>query len=181
MTKNKTLKIVYSAVCLALAYTLPFLTGQIPAIGKALCPMHLPVLLCGFVCGWPWGLLVGFVAPILRSVLVGMPPLFPKGIAMAFELATYGALAGFLYSKSKKKVADIYISLLEAMLAGRIVWGIMRFVLAGFSTTAFPMSAFVAGAVTDAIPGIIAQIIIVPVLVLALNKAGLCPNSRSNK
>ncbi|MBE6629112.1 MAG: ECF transporter S component, partial [Ruminococcaceae bacterium] len=77
---NKTLKMVLAALFLAMAYVLPFLTGQIPEIGAMLCPMHIPVLLCGFLCGWPWGLAVGFVAPLLRSLTLGMPPLFPTAL-----------------------------------------------------------------------------------------------------
>ena len=92
-------RMVFAALCLALALVLPFLTGQIPQVGSALCPMHIPVLLCGFLCGWPWGLAVGFIAPLLRSVIFGMPPMVPAAVAMAFELATYGAVAGFLYRK----------------------------------------------------------------------------------
>ena len=75
---------------LAIALALPFITGQIPEIGAMLCPMHIPALLCGFLCGWPWGAAVGFIAPLLRGALFGMPVLFPTGTAMAFELAVYG-------------------------------------------------------------------------------------------
>ena len=71
---NRLRRLVYSALFLALALLLPFLTGQIPQIGSALNPMHIPVLLCGFVCGWPWGLAVGLIAPLLRHLLFGMPP-----------------------------------------------------------------------------------------------------------
>ena len=80
-------KLTYSALSLALAMVLPFLTGQIPEIGSMLCPMHLPALLCGFMCGWPWGLAVGFISPLLRSMIFGMPPVW-VAIAMAFEMAT---------------------------------------------------------------------------------------------
>ena len=97
-------RLTYSALCLALAIVLPFLTGQIPQIGSALCPMHIPVLLCGFLCGWPWGLAVGFIAPLLRSVMFGMPPMFPTALAMAFELAVYGGVSGFLYRKFPKTI-----------------------------------------------------------------------------
>ena len=90
------LKMVLAALFLALAYIMPFLTGQIPEVGAMLCPLHIPVLLCGFICGWPWGLAVGFVAPLLRSLILGMPPMFPTAICMAFELAVYGGVAGFL-------------------------------------------------------------------------------------
>lgn len=89
-------KLTYSALYLAIALVLPFLTGQIPEIGSMLCPMHIPALLCGFVCGWPWGLAVGFVSPLLRSLLFGMPTAY-TAVAMAFELAAYGAVSGILY------------------------------------------------------------------------------------
>ena len=106
----KVYKMVLAAMFLALAMVLPFLTGQIPQIGSALCPMHIPVLLCGFFCG-PWyALAVGFIAPLLRFLIFGMPPIMPTGIAMCFELATYGFMVGFLYKKlPKKKVIPIYI------------------------------------------------------------------------
>ena len=96
MTSLQTRKLTYAALFLALAMVLPFLTAQIPEIGSMLSPMHIPVLLCGFLCGWPWGLAVGFIAPPLRSVLFGMPAMFPGAAAMAFELATYGAVSGLL-------------------------------------------------------------------------------------
>ncbi len=166
-------RLVFSAVCLALCLVLPFLTGQLQQLGNALCPMHLPVLLCGFLCGWPWGLAVGFVAPLLRSVCFGMPSLYPAAISMAFELAAYGAVTGLAYRMLPKTVPCIYLSLILAMLAGRAVWGAVRFVLAGLSTTAFPLSAFLAGAFTTAVPGIILQLAVIPLLVLALRRAGL--------
>ncbi len=163
----------YSALCLALALVLPFLTGQIPQIGSALCPMHLPVLLCGFLCGWPWGLAVGFIAPLLRSVIFGMPPMIPTALAMAFELATYGALAGFLYRKFPKTIPGIYASLLIAMICGRLVWGVVRLILAGVQGNGFTFAMFLSGAITTAIPGIIAQLVLIPAIVYAMEKAGL--------
>ena len=90
-------------IMLALALVLPFLTGQIPEIGSMLCPMHLPALLCGFMCGWPWGLAVGLISPLLRSVIFGMPPMFPTAVSMAFEMAAYGAVSGLLYRLLPKK------------------------------------------------------------------------------
>lgn len=167
-------RLVYAAVCLALALVLPFLTGQIPEIGSKLCPMHIPVLLCGFLCGPLYGAVVGAVAPLLRSVLFGMPPIFPTALAMAFELAAYGALAGVLYRKLPRgKVWSVYAALIGAMIGGRLVWGAARFILAGLSGSQFPFSAFLAGAVTGAIPGIILHIVLIPVLVIALEKAKL--------
>ncbi|MBE5949485.1 MAG: ECF transporter S component [Lachnospiraceae bacterium] len=171
MTKKSTLKIAYSAVCIALAMVLPFLTGQIPQVGNALSPMHIPVFLCGFLCGWPYGIIVGFISPILRFFAFGMPPLMPKGLSMALELATYGFVSGILYKKLPKTTLNIYISLIIAMVTGRIVWGAARFVLAGISGTDFPFSAFIAGAVTTALPGIVLHLVIIPLIVLALKKA----------
>ena len=126
-------RLTASALCLAAAYLLPFLTGQIQQIGKMLCPMHLPVLLCGMICGWQYGLAVGFIAPLLRSLIVGMPPMMPTAVAMAFELAAYGVIAGLLCRALSKKPAWIYVSLIGAMLGGRIVWGGVSYLLAGLT------------------------------------------------
>ena len=178
MTKQRkrTLKLTFSAVCLALAMVLPFLIGQIPQIGQALSPMHIPVFLCGFLCGWPWGLAVGLIAPLMRSALFGMPAFFPGACSMAFELAAYGFLSGLLYDRFPKKTLYIYLTLLISMVAGRIVWGCARYVFAGLSGSEFPFSAFIAGAVTNAVPGIVLHIVLIPLLILALKKAGLILN-----
>ena len=168
--KNEMKQLTLSAMFLALAFVMPFLTGQIPQIGSMLCPMHIPVLLCGFFCGAPWGLVVGFVAPILRSFTLGMPPMFPTAFCMAFELATYGFIAGWLHNKLSKKKANVYVSLLGAMVIGRLVWGIIMFCCMGFDASKFGLSAFLAGAVLNAVPGIIVQIVLIPVLVITLGK-----------
>ena len=169
-------RLTYAALCLALAMVLPFLTGQIPEIGSMLSPMHIPVLLCGFLCGWPWGLAVGFIAPLLRSVLFGMPPMFPGAVSMAFELATYGAFSGWLRRVLPRTNPMVYVILIVSMIAGRVVWGIARLILAGLSGNTFAWSAFIAGAVTNAIPGIILHIVLIPVLVIVLERAGLSLN-----
>ena len=176
MARKKTVKLTYSAICLALALVLPFLTGQIPQIGQALSPMHIPVFLCGFLCGWPWGLAVGFIAPLLRSLLFGMPAIFPNACAMALELATYGFVSGLLYRLLPKKTGWIYGVLLISMVAGRLVWGAARYVFAGIQGSEFTFAAFLAGAVTKAVPGIILHILLVPLIVIALKRAGLIPN-----
>ena len=176
MTRKRTLKLTYAALCLALAIVLPFVTGNIPQIGQALSPMHIPVLLCGFLCGWPWGLVIGFIAPLLRSVLFGMPPMFPGACAMAFELAAYGALTGLLYKVLPKTTGNIYVTLIAAMIGGRIVWGIARYIFAGVQGTGFTFAAFIAGAVTGSIPGIILHIVLIPLIVIVLKRAGLVPN-----
>ncbi len=173
---KRTKKLTYAAACLALALVLPFLTGQIPTIGKMLSPMHIPVFLCGFLCGWPWGLAVGFLAPLMRSVLFGMPAFFPGACAMAFELATYGVVCGLLYRRMPRGIGGIYLTLIVSMICGRLVWGIARYVFAGLSGSTFPMEAFIAGAVTNAIPGIILHLILVPLVVLAMQRAKLVLN-----
>lgn len=165
---NRLLKMVFSAFFLALAYVLPFLIGQIPEIGSMLCPLHIPVLLCGLLCGWPWGLAVGFTSPLLRSLTLGMPPLFPTAVCMAFELATYGAVGGFMHRLLPRKKPYIYCSLLCAMLVGRIVWGIAMVICLGLGDGGFTFATFIAGAFTNAIPGIVLQIILIPVLVMIL-------------
>ena len=170
MGRNEIKRITLSAMFLALAFVMPFLTGQIPQIGSMLCPMHIPVLLCGFFCGAPWGLVVGCSAPILRSFTLGMPPMFPTAFCMAFELAAYGFVAGWLHGRLPKKKVNVYISLLAAMLIGRLVWGCMMFCCMGFDISKFGLSAFLAGAVFNAVPGIVVQIVLIPVLVIALEK-----------
>lgn len=175
MNTQQTKKMVFSAFFLALALVLPFLTGQIQQFGNMLSPMHIPVLLCGFICGWPWGLLVGAVSPLLRSVIFGMPPLMPVAVAMAFELAAYGAVAGIVYNLLPRKILNIYISLIIAMLAGRIVWGIAMYLLLMSTGGTFALQAFLAGAFIKSWPGIILHIAIIPPIILALQKAKLIP------
>lgn len=172
MKKRKDIKkLTLSAMFLALAFVLPFFTGQIEQIGSMLCPMHIPVILCGFFCGGPWGLVVGFIAPILRSVVLGMPPMFPKAVCMAFELATYGFVAGILYNKLPKKKINVYITLIIAMVIGRLVWGVVMFACMGLDATKFSFEAFVSGAITTAIPGIILQLVLIPILVITLDRS----------
>lgn len=162
---------VTAAVCLALCLVLPFLTGQIPQIGGALCPMHIPVLLAGFLCGPWWAAAVGLIAPLLRHVLFHTPPLLTAA-AMCFELGTYGLVSGLLYRLLPKRSSSIYASLIAAMLAGRVVWGVVRVLLTGVSGEAFTWEMFLAGAFIKAVPGIIIHIALIPLLVMALKRAG---------
>lgn len=172
---NKRIRtLVLAAMCLALAMVLPFLTGQIPQIGQALSPMHIPALLCGFICGPVWGLIIGFISPLLRSQIFSMPPL-AVALPMAFELAAYGFTAGILYKLLPKKLPYIYVSLIAAMVTGRIVWGIVKWTVAVVNAGSFGFQAFIAGAVTGSIPGIFCHIILVPLIVVALKKARLMP------
>jgi LytS/YehU family sensor histidine kinase len=165
-------KLVYSAMFLAMALLLPFLTGQIQSFGAALCPMHIPVLLCGFICGPVYGAAVGAIAPLMRHAIFGMPLLW-SAIPMAFELAAYGLCAGLLYKLLPKKNVYIYVTLISSMLAGRIIWGAVSFALAGLRETSFSFAIFSASAFAGSVPGIILQIVLIPVIVMALKRAKL--------
>lgn len=171
--RTSTQNLVLSAMLMALGMVLPFFTGQIPRIGNMLLPMHLPVLVCGLVCGWQYGGVIGFVLPLFRYVLFGMPPM-PNGIAMAFELAAYGAIAGFLYEHSKWKcIVALYRSLIAAMLGGRIIWGIVRILMIGAAKEPFTWQMFMAGAFFNAIPGIVLQLVFIPALMIVLDRTGM--------
>lgn len=167
-------KLTLSAMFLALGLVLPLLTGEIPQIGNMLLPMHIPVFLCALICGWPYGLAIGFILPLLRFMIFGMPVLYPIGIAMAFELATYGFIAGFIYSHSRWQcVISLYRSILAAMVIGRVVWGAVEAALLGFGGKAFTLQMFFAGAFINAIPGIVIQLMLIPAVMVALNRTGL--------
>ena len=171
MKNNRISRLVISAMLLAIGLVLPFLTGQIPEICSMLLPLHLPALICGFVCGWPWGLAVGLIAPVLRSFTLGMPPMYPTAVCMAFELAAYGSVSGLMHRLLPRKKGYIYCSLLTAMVAGRLVWGGAMYVALGIKGGAFTFSAFMAGAVVNALPGIIVQIVLIPIVVMLLERA----------
>lgn len=172
---NKKIKnLSLAAVFLAIGLVLPLLTGQIPQIGSMLLPMHIPVFLCGLICGWHYGAAVGFILPLLRYAIFGMPVLFPKGIAMSFELLTYGLVAGLLYGLSRWQcVISLYRSLIAAMLAGRVVWGAVQLLLLGLSGDGFTWQMFLAGAFLNAVPGLIVQLVLIPAIMVALNRTGL--------
>ena len=110
--------LVYAALFLALAFLLPFLTANNQPLNTAISPMHIPAFLCGMICGPGWGAAVGFCAPLLRSVTLGMPPL-PMAACMAFELAAYGFFAGLLRRVFPKKIPFLYISLGRFTVIGK--------------------------------------------------------------
>ncbi len=170
-TRSATATMVLAAMFLALGIVMPFITGQIPEVGSMLLPMHLPVLVCGYVCGWKYGMAVGFIVPLLRSVMFGMPPLLPTGLCMAFELAAYGACVGILYGRLPKSMGSIYVSLIGAMIVGRLVWGVVAMAVYGVMGNAFSMQMFIGGALLNAIPGIVMQIVLIPVIIVALKRA----------
>lgn len=164
---------VLSGLFLALGFVLPFLTGQTVELGRMLLLMHIPVLLCGFLCGPLWGLAVGAATPLLRSLLLGMPPLFPIAASMAFELAAYGALAGILYGFFRKKKYGIYYSLIGSMLGGRMVWGAAAAIFYTMAGMPFNAQIFMTGGFISAWPGILLQLVVIPPIVAALGKRNL--------
>ena len=177
--------LVYSALCLSLCLVLPFLTGQLQSLGSFLSPMHLPVLLCGLICTWYWGALVGFIAPLLRFVMFGMP-MIVKAVPMAFELAAYGAVAGLLMMWLPKKLpylCNIYASLVGAMIAGRIMWALATLVcfFVGFTKSMLTFKAFLATEFVGTWAGIVLQLVIIPPVVLAMHRAHLISNNNKAK
>lgn len=173
---NNVKKLAVTAMLFAVGMVLPFFIGQIPAIGKMLLPMHIPVLLCGFIVGWQYGALIGFLLPIVRGLVFGMPPLYPNAVAMAFEMAAYGFVSGYLYSHARWQCTKmLYISLVTAMLAGRIVWAFAEVILLGIGGNIFTWKMFAAGAFLNAIPGIIVQLTLIPLIMVALRRAKVVP------
>ena len=182
MKRKELINFNLSALFIALGLILPFLTGQIQQIGSMLLPMHIPVLLCGLICGWKYGLFVGFILAPLRSVIFGMPPMFPTAIAMAFELATYGVVIGFLYQRSNKKsVASVYRSMIGAMISGRIVWGLVMMLILEIRRSIFTWKMFIAGAFLNAIPGIILQLVLIPSIMVILDRTKMIQFSKKVK
>lgn len=167
MSSARNKRLVVSALMLALALVLPYFTGGIPAIGN--------LLLCGFLCGGGWGAGVGLAAPLLRSLLAGRPEFFPTAFSMAFELAAYGLISGLLYRRLPKNAAGVYASLAGAMVGGRMVWGAVRALITLASPTPFGLAIFWTEAVLNAIPGILLQLVLIPALVLSLQRARLSP------
>lgn len=174
MKNEKVQRMVLAAMFLAIGFILPFFTGQVKELGNALLPMHIPVMLCGLICGWGYGAVVGFTLPLARSLILGMPIMYPTAVCMAFELATYGFVIGFLYSRGRKKnTGYVLFSLVVAMLCGRIVWGVLKAILLGVGGEAFTIQAFVLGGFVNAVPGIILQLVLIPLIMILINKRSL--------
>ena len=169
MKLSETKKVVWAAFLLVLGWVLPFFTAQIPEIGKMLLPMHIPVLLGGFLLGWKYGLLLGVLTPLLRSLFFTMPVMYPTAIAMAFELSGYGIGAACLYQKIPHSFKGICLSLVGSMLIGRVLWGMSMWVLLP-AVQPFTFSMFLAGAFANALPGILLQFILIPMLVYIMQK-----------
>ncbi len=167
-------KSIITAVCIALCVVLPQAFHAIPNAGSVYCPMHIPVLLCGLICGWQYGLLCGIAGPLVSALITGMPPaaVLP---GMLVECAAYGALTGLMMQlvHTKKVYPDLYISLLVAMLGGRIISGIAKALI--FSAGSYSMTAWVTGSFVTSLPGIIVHLVLIPSIVYALMKAKLIP------
>ena len=167
-------KSIITAVCIALCVVLPQAFHAIPNAGSIYCPMHIPVLLCGLICGWQYGLLCGIAGPLVSALITGMPPaaVLP---GMLVECAAYGALTGLMMQlvHTKKVYPDLYISLLVAMLGGRIISGIAKALI--FSAGSYSMAAWVTGSFVTSLPGIIVHLVLIPSIVYALMKAKLIP------
>jgi predicted membrane protein len=164
-------KMCLSAMFIALGIVLPFITMNIPDIGNMLLPMHIPVLLSGFILGPVYGMIVGFVTPLLRSIMFGAPIFYPKAIVMCFELLTYGLISGVVYHiifNRRSKLSNIYISLILAMFFGRVTYGIIQSIIGLVEMNNFTFNVFIVEAVINAIPGIIIQLIIIPIIIKLL-------------
>lgn len=175
MTTMRSVKrMTIAAVCIALCVVLPIAFHSIPDGGSVFLPMHIPVLICGLVCGWPFGFLTGLMGPLLSSVLTGMPPaaFLP---AMMVECAVYGMVSGLVLKgiRTKKLYLDLYIALVTAMIAGRVVSGIAKALI--FSP-GMAMSAWVTASFITALPGIVIQLVLLPMVVVTLMKAKVVPS-----
>lgn len=171
---------IVTAVCIALCVVLPMAFHAVENGGNIFCPMHIPVLLCGLICGWPFGLLCGLAGPLLSSLFTGMPPMayLPS---MMVELAVYGLATGLLMQliHTKKTYVDLYISLVGALLAGRVIGGLARALI--FSPGSYTFAAWTAGYFVTCLPGLLIQLALIPTIVFALMKARLIPTRYPKK
>lgn len=166
-------KLVLTAVCSALCVIVPMAFHAIPNAGQVFLPMHIPVLLCGMLCSWPYGLACGLIGPALSSLITGMPlPAVLPG--MLVECAVYGCASGVLlrYVRTGKLYADLYLSLVPAMLLGRVISGIVKGLIL---TPGLSLSAWATASFVTALPGIAIQLVLVPALLLGLERAKLIP------
>ena len=163
-----------TAMCIALCCVLPI---PLPfELRNKLSPMHIPVLLCGLVCGWPYGLLCGLMGPVVSNLTTGMPPvaMLPR---MMPELAMYGFACGLLMKiiRTGKTAPDLVICLVLSMILGRIAGGVATVIVGGFPANKAVLSAFFVSYVAQGAVGIVVHLVLIPTLVLALQKAKLLP------
>lgn len=169
-------RLILSAMFIAIGVILPFFTGQIQQIGKMILPMHLPVMLCGLICGWQYGGVVGLILPFLRSMMFGMPLMYPNAVSMSIELAVYGLTIGLIYGLFwKQNVFTVYLALIPSMILGRAAWGGTQVLILGLSDQSFTWKLFFVGAVLQALPGIIIQLLLIPAIMSMLHHTGILP------
>ena len=172
-TIKPTKRTILAAMFVALCVVLPIAFHGIPDAGSIFLPMHIPVLICGMVCGWPYGFLCGLLGPLLSSLITGMPPVayLPP---MMVECAVYGMVTGLAlkYVRTGKLQADLYIALVCAMLAGRVVSGVAKALIFSPGIT---MTYWITASFVTALPGIVIQLVVIPLLVTVLMKARLIP------
>ncbi len=173
MKENHVKKLVYTAVCVALCVVLPMAFHAVQNAGQVFLPMHIPVLLCGLICGWPYGFLCGLLGPLLSSVITAMPPaaMLPS---MMVECAVYGCVSGLMLAlvHTKRSLLDLYISMVTAMVAGRLLAGLAKSLIFSPGTAPF---AWVSTSLVAGIPGIAIQLALIPLVVTALTRAKLLP------
>jgi hypothetical protein len=159
----------------ALCYVLPIAFHAV-GLGSVLSPMHIPVLLCGLVCGGGYGLLCGILGPVVSSLLSGMPP-FLMLLRMVPELCVYGLVGGLCMNhiRTGKHAADLYISLAIAMILGRIAGGVASVIFYMATSGVYSFALWFTGYFVESLPGIVAHLILVPVLVFALEKSRAIP------
>jgi len=174
-TMSSVKKSLLNAMCIALCVVLPMAFHGVKDAGAVFCPMHLPVYICGLVCGWPYGLLCGLSGPLFSSLLTGMPPANYLPLMMV-ELAVYGLASGLLMSltHTKNLYADLYISLVGAMFCGRVIAGITRALI--FAHGTYSMHAWIMGYGITSLPGTLIQLAIIPVIIATLMRARLIPS-----
>lgn len=178
-------KICLASLFLMIGWLLPLVTAKVPQIGNMLCPMHIPVLLCGFLLG-PWyGLLIGCITPITRSLIFGMPAIYPTALCMMFELATYGLLSGILIKLYKNRLKGnhligVIFALVLSMIGGRIVWAISRYICGLFDHNAFTWKMFLMGGFINAWPGIFIQLIFIPTILQICNRLNVFHHLEEN-
>ncbi len=162
--------IVIASLFIALGIVLPFLTGSNQQLGSVFLLMHIPTLIAGLVLGFKYGFLVGLITPFLRSILVGMPPLFPIAITMMFELASYGLFIGLAYKLLPKRPLFVYVSLSISLILGRVIWGLAAKIFYGLAGMTFTFDKFITAGFVTSLPGITIQIVLVPLLFISLKR-----------
>lgn len=174
MKKNKTFKIVFTGISIALCVVLPEITGGNKELNTMLCPMHIPVLVCGFVAGGLSGVVCGITGPLLRSLLFSKPHLFPNAVAMSIELAGYGFFSYLFFRMFKKTKLKPYfkilLALIPAIIIGRLLWGLAAWGLFTIADIAFGAKKFLNTLILMTYPGTIIQLVFIPGIVLALHK-----------